>query len=283
MQGVSKSTKFLGKKSVPRLSRPLPTQAAKPPLDLPNYRRKSGMAVLSLTLALVFGWVPIVGPLAAIAFGFFGLRQIAKHSNRLEGGAYARAGIVLGILGLLYSPATLLSPMFVGYTDQFIRELKTAGKIKYGNEEFYKNEMLQDQVELKRFDGWALWTNSAVGANSMPTDPMFLVNNRDDAYISCLNLDDVNAPNADEKQKRVLEAINKSQLVHYLAELRGRTLDNLGTVSEKDKKLVDNGKFQELVVEQRLGRIDRKLLVHYTTNKDKDHVQGLVGRAGARL
>jgi hypothetical protein len=268
--------KFLGKEiPCPDCQRPLPTQApAKPPpLDLPNHRRKSGLAVLSLTLALVFGWVPIVGPLAAIAFGFLGLRQIAKHSNRLEGGAYARAGIVLGILGLLYSPAMLLSPMFVVYTDQFIRELKTAGKIKYGsgNEEFYRNDLLQDQVEIKRFDGWALWTNSQIGANSMPTDPMFLVNNSDDAYISCLNLEDVNAPDADEKQKRVLEAINKSQLVHYLAELRGRSLDNLGTVSEKDKKLVDNGKIQELVVDQRLGRVDRKLLVHYTTNKDKEH------------
>jgi hypothetical protein len=266
--------KFLGKEiPCPDCQRPLPTQApAKPPpLDLPNYRRKSGMAVLSLTLALVFGWVPIVGPLAAIAFGFFGLRQIAKHPNRLEGGAYARAGIVLGILGLLYSPATLLSPMFVGYTDQFIRELKTAGKIKYGTEEFYKNEMLQDQVELKRLDGWALWTASQLGVANTPTDPMFLVNNRDDAYISCLNLDDVNAPNADEKQKRVLEAINKSQLVYYLAELRGRTMEGMGTVAEKDKKLVDNGKIQEFVVEQRLGRVDRKLLVHYTTNKDKEH------------
>lgn len=262
--------KFLGKEiPCPDCQRPLPTQApAKPPpLELPSYRRKSGLAVASLTVALMFGWVPIVGPLAAILLGLFSLRQIGKQSGRLDGGNYARAGIALGAFALLISPAVLWSPMFVLYTDQFIRELKTAGKIKYTTDEFYKNETLQEQVELKRLDGWALWTASPLGNQNAPSDLMFLVNNNDDAYISCLILEDVNAPGAEDKQKKVLDAIGKSQLVHYLAELRGRTFDREPAVLEKDKRLVD-GKIQELVVDLRLGRVERRLLVHYPANRE---------------
>src|SRR5438067_12408526 len=72
--------KFLGKEILcPDCQRPLPTKPppAPPPLDLPNNRRVSGLAVLSLTLAMV-GAFTVVGSLAAIAVGLLALREIAK-------------------------------------------------------------------------------------------------------------------------------------------------------------------------------------------------------------
>src|SRR5260221_14179514 len=83
--------KFLGKElPCPDCQRPLPTKApaTPPPLDLPDYRRTSGLAVLSLTLALV-GAFTIIGTLAAIVIGVFAIREIANKSNKLEGLGYA--------------------------------------------------------------------------------------------------------------------------------------------------------------------------------------------------
>src|SRR5581483_4910767 len=87
--------KFLGKEiPCPDCGRPLPTTAppTPPPLEVPGYARKSGLAVLSLTLALVGGFL-ILPAIAAIVTGIFALKQIAKHPARLEGASYARAGI----------------------------------------------------------------------------------------------------------------------------------------------------------------------------------------------
>src|SRR6516164_7782191 len=90
--------KFLGKEVLcPDCQRPLPTKApvVPPPLDLPDYRRTSGLAVLSLTLALV-GAFTIVGTLAAIVVGVFALRELGSKSGKLGGVGYARAGIIVG-------------------------------------------------------------------------------------------------------------------------------------------------------------------------------------------
>lgn len=261
--------KFLGKEvPCPDCGRLLPTQApAKPPpLDMPNHRRKSGLAVLSLSLALVFGWVPVIGPLAAVLAGLFSLRQISKYPNRLEGANFARAGIILGAVAFLIGPAAWLSPMFILYTDQFIRELKYAGKITYPKDgEVLKNDLLDDPVEFKKADGWATWT---VATGNGPTDLLFLVNPYEDAFITCFNVQDINVQAPEDKQKKVLEAVYKSQLINVVGELRNRNLDREGTVIEKEKKLVENDKIQELVVELRLARIERKLLIHYPAKKD---------------
>ena len=64
--------KFLGKDiPCPDCARPLPTKAppTPPPLDLPDQHRTSGLAILSLALALV-GAFTLVGTLAAVVFGW---------------------------------------------------------------------------------------------------------------------------------------------------------------------------------------------------------------------
>jgi uncharacterized protein DUF4190 len=261
--------KFLGKEiPCPDCQRPLPTQASAkpPPLDLPNYRRKSGLAVMSLAIALVFGWVPVIGAMAALVCGIFALRQIAKHPNRLDGAGYARAGIVVAAVALLLTPAALISPMFVLYTDQFIRELKTAGKVTYSTDDpdLFKNDLLNDEVKLKRFPGWAKWTPQGGGGGNSPTDLLFLVNTADDAYVTCFNLDDVNVDAPEEKHKKVVDGVYKTQLVHYLGELRHRQLKE-GTLVDS-KKLLKDGRIQELVVDIKLARLERRLLIHYPAN-----------------
>src|SRR5437867_2093555 len=94
--------KFLGKEiPCPDCQRPLPTKAppTPPPLDLPSHRRKSGLAVMSLALALA---LPVVGAIAAIITGVLALRQIAKQPNKLEGVTFARAGIIVGGVSLFF-------------------------------------------------------------------------------------------------------------------------------------------------------------------------------------
>src|SRR5262245_38061771 len=111
--------KFLGKEiPCPDCNRPLPTKppvaaVAPPPLDLPDYRRTSGLAVLSLTLALV-GAFTIVGTIAAIVVGVLALKEIAGKSGKLDGVNFARAGIVVGAVFTFVTIAILISPTAFG-------------------------------------------------------------------------------------------------------------------------------------------------------------------------
>jgi hypothetical protein len=102
-------------------------------------------------------------------------------------------------------------------------------------------------------------------ANNITTDLLFLVDTTDDAYISCCRVSDIHVDAADEKQKKVLEGIYKSQLVNILGELHNGSLEREGTVLENSKKIIGD-KTQELVVDIRLGRVDRRMLIQYPAN-----------------
>src|SRR5207237_7688286 len=102
--------------------RPWPAQAlaTPPPLELPDNRRVSGFALLSLILALV-GAFTIVGTIAAIVVGVFALKQISEKPTKLEGVNYARAGIALGTVFSFLMAAILLTPTVFGL-DSLLRE-----------------------------------------------------------------------------------------------------------------------------------------------------------------
>ncbi|HTZ47329.1 MAG TPA: DUF4190 domain-containing protein [Verrucomicrobiae bacterium] len=61
-------------------------------------RRTSGLAIGSLICA-IFGWGP--GSIAAVILGHVALRQIRRDPLRVKGKGVAKAGIVLGWVGIV--------------------------------------------------------------------------------------------------------------------------------------------------------------------------------------
>jgi hypothetical protein len=59
----------------------------------------NGLAIASLVLGLV-GWTVCVGSIVAIVLGFVAQSQIRKSGGRQGGEGLARAGIILGFIGL---------------------------------------------------------------------------------------------------------------------------------------------------------------------------------------
>ena len=103
--------KFLGKEiPCPDCQRPLPTKPppTPPPLDLPDNRRTSGLAILSLTLGLV-GSCTVIGSLAAIGVGIWAIKVIGR-SKKLDGLNLARAGVVVGGIGIFATLVMLITP-----------------------------------------------------------------------------------------------------------------------------------------------------------------------------
>lgn len=60
--------------------------------------RTSGYALASVIVALVFGFVPLFGPVLAVVLGLAGLVSISRHPDRVTGVGYAAAGIVIGLI-----------------------------------------------------------------------------------------------------------------------------------------------------------------------------------------
>lgn len=66
----------------------------------------SGLAVASLVLGIF--WVCGLGSILAAVFGIVSIRQINQSDGRLRGKGLAIAGLVLGILGVLFVAASLI-------------------------------------------------------------------------------------------------------------------------------------------------------------------------------
>jgi hypothetical protein len=262
--------KFLGKEILcPDCQRPLPTKApaAPPPLDLPDYRRTSGLAELSLILALV-GAFTLVGTLAAIGVGVLALKEIGAKSNKLNGIGLARAGIILGAVFTVITLAALLSPTVFGL-DVFLRELALASHLKYRFEDPKKIEIVNGQIEIDRpepAESWARYTPSGQQTANFESDLLILVNVREDAYISCQGTDADFLDDPEALEKRALERFHKSELVNLLSKTRGKLVSE-GKVREPKKPLAADGT-QEIILDIRLGGIERTCLLLYSTKKD---------------
>lgn len=276
--------KFLGKQILcPDCQRPLPTQApaTPPPLDLPDYRRVSGYALLSLILALV-GAFTIVGTIAAIVIGIYALKHISDKPSRLEGVHYARAGIAVGAFFTFLTLAALLSPTLFGL-DSFLREMAFAGRIQYpdGNTvESTTNGNRLSIVLTRPSNRWASYIPPSVQGTNFESCDLIMVNVTEDAFMACHNVQFDGLPDdADDRLKKVLEKFYKSELVYLLGRLDGRPL---GREAENvQKKVVDSKKGtkeQEVIFDLRLGGIDRRFLLQYSLEKG-DEVRVLIGAA----
>lgn len=67
----------------------------------PSQRTTSGLAIASLVLGVAC-WIvlPVLGSLGAIICGHMARREIREGMGRIDGGAFATAGLVLGYVHL---------------------------------------------------------------------------------------------------------------------------------------------------------------------------------------
>jgi hypothetical protein len=278
--------KFLGKQILcPDCQRPLPTQApaTPPPLELPDHRRVSGLALLSLNLALV-GAFTIVGTVAAIVVGVFALKHIADKPTKMEGVNYARAGIGLGAIFTFLTLAMLITPTVFGL-DSFLREMAFAGRVEYpiGATVESKHAIRVNVMLTRPSNRWAVYLSPIVPTNNFDTTDLIMVNVGEDAFIAYQNVNfDGGVDDAEEKIKRVLDKFYRSELVHLIGRLNGRPLDHEGEIVAK--KVVDTpkGKAQEIILDLRLGGwfwgTDRRFVIQYGLN-NRDEVNVLIGAA----
>ena len=137
-----------------------------------------------------------------------------------------------------------------------------------------------DQIKINRPPraprNWAKYNSPSQLTAGILIDPLILVNTRDDTYIACqdFDIDGVDGRNEEQLLKKVLERLQKSELVNLL-DRPGRGPAPEVTLVEK-KAAGDN--LQELIVDMRLGGLDRRFLVQYKAPR-LDRVFFLVGCA----
>jgi hypothetical protein len=81
------------------------TPKPQPPSLLPAGSTRSktdGLAVVSVLLSTVGFLCVFVGPLLGVIFGFVSRGRIRRSDGQLKGDGIAKAGIVLGCLGILF-------------------------------------------------------------------------------------------------------------------------------------------------------------------------------------
>ena len=100
---------------------------AQPPLPPPT--RTSGLAVLSLLLALV-GAFTIVGTVAAMACGAIAYRQLTRKRSNVGGVRIAQAGMILGAVFTVLAVAAYGSRSLLG-VDSLLRRYLWANRLEY--------------------------------------------------------------------------------------------------------------------------------------------------------
>jgi hypothetical protein len=269
---------FLGKEiPCPDCQRPLPTKgpATPPPLDLPDYHRTSGLAVLSLTLALV-GAFTIVGTLAAIVVGVFALREISNKSSKLEGAGYARAGIIVGAVCTFLALAGFASPFVFGI-DSVLRYAALSPRVQFpdGNDIQNNTGGGDNNITLTRQS--TLWGRyvSPNQPGGIDPDDLIMVNIWEDAFIACQTVpNDGGAANEEEITKKALDKLVKSELIDVIFRLKNRPLGEEPVIVEN--KLVQGNSKREVTVDLR----NRRFLVQFRAgelNAQQFHV--MVGAA----
>jgi Domain of unknown function (DUF4190) len=262
--------KFLGKDiPCPDCGKPLPTRPppTPPPLELPDNRRTSGLAVASLAVGLV-GMFTFVGSLAAIALGIVAMRLISQ-SKKLDGINFARAGVAVGGVGILLTILILFTPLGL---DEFLREFSYLGRISYSANDI---EGRGGDIRIARPTAgrWA----SLETQSQNTVDDLIAVNVAADAFISCQHTARGLFDDDETIQKNVLEQLGKSELVNMLGRLNGRPPPEARTVTPAKAIDKENG---EMTIDMRLGGIERRMLIIYNT-KNRNRTFIFVGCARA--
>lgn len=173
--------KFAGQTiACPDCNKPL---VAEPPAPQPT--RTSGLAVLSLLLALV-GAFTIVGTLAAIACGAVAYRQLSRIRGPAGGIRIAQAGMILGAVLTVVAVAAYATSGLLGL-DSLARQYVWAGKLKYplGSLTVNKKARNDDGYSIERPS--PLWGVLDSQTSQQEGDHLLLVNLRDDAHIFWLS------------------------------------------------------------------------------------------------
>jgi hypothetical protein len=236
----------------PDCQRPLNTRVEKPrgaAGDLPV----SGLALASLTLALVGGFIPPL-PLVAIALGYLALRQIARAPDNVGGVNFARAGMILGGAFTLVSLGALLSGECLGI-DSLLREFRSAADLDYNATSggFYTASAGNnfDPIGIRRPSrAWGKLRPSA----KTGTDLLTLVNLREDAHLLCLTVAGENEEGARDK---AAQRFRESDLFKHLT----KPGDAKGQSPEADPKPFAEGDKDDVTLELRLGGYDRIFLL----------------------
>jgi hypothetical protein len=255
--------KFLGKEvPCPDCGKPLPTKAppTPPPLELPNHRRLSVLAILSLTFGLVGLLVPIVGATVAVALGILAIAQI-RNSKKLDGINMARAGIAVGALSGVLGIVVLIFPFGMDFV---LREMAMLRFLSYATGESIESR--GGSILIKRPKTSSRWGTLETQAQNNVRDPddLIAVNVHADAYMACMHTPRDILFDDDAIQKSVLEQLARSELVSMLGRLNGQPAPEPTPIAPS---VVDKAKqVGEMTVDMRLGGIDRRMLVLYKTN-----------------
>lgn len=262
---------FLGKDvPCPDCSRLLPTKPAAPlpvppPLDLPDYRRTSPLAIYSLATSLVLGFVGfgIVG----IGLGVLALREIRKKPGKLTGVRIAKAGIIVGGLLTLLSVVQYFLPT-VGGLDRFLREFKFVDRLQYTNADVYKVASQQRDLTVTRpSPDWARLKTPGKLPENVWADDIILVNVAHDAYVAYQSVqftdDDLKS-----RLSKVVERFTKSELVNMLGQLNGAPMP----VEMPDLKGKNDEQLHlyEATFDLRLAGKNRRFLLQFPTGKEAD-------------
>lgn len=151
---------------------------AQPPLPPPT--RTSGLAVLSLLLALV-GAFTIVGTLAAMACGAIAYRQLTRKRSNVGGVRIAQAGMILGAVFTVLAVAAYGSRSLLGL-DSLARRYLWTNRLDYPVQAANTKNLPHsgDAYSLARPSlAWGSYKESSQRQN----DVLMYVDLRDDAHI----------------------------------------------------------------------------------------------------
>jgi hypothetical protein len=226
-----------------------PLRVGAPAAPAPQDRPISGLALTSLILALVGAFTPI--SLAAIGVGYLALRQISRTPDRLSGLNFARAGMIVGAVGMFLTLAALASSEVLGL-DALLREYRDAAGVDYhptdGN--YFKATLGKDEyVGLER--PTSLW-----GRKKSDKDMLTLVNLREDAYLICLPF--TAADDLAGARDKAAERLRQSELFKSLSRPSDAAHQ---TGPDAEAKPAPDGKEGDLILDVRLGRYDRTFLL----------------------
>jgi hypothetical protein len=285
--------KFLGKEILcPDCQRPLPTKAppTPPPLDIPEFRRTSGLAILSLSMSIV-GFFTLIGSIAGIALGVVALKKITQQPNKLEGTVLARAGVITGGVGLFLTLILMFLP--TAFVEVYMRDLLYAGRLHYPTGKSVERTTETETVRIDRpsqnaWNDWGVYTSPALVNPPFTKDDLILINTKEDAYISCEKISyQEDDENKGGRKQKALERFRDSELLNLIGRMHGHKFpgeripfeekklddkDKKGDAKKKDEKA------QDYVFDMEVGGRTRRFLVHWTL---KDRVRLIVLVASA--
>jgi hypothetical protein len=231
-------------------------------------QRTSGLAIASLTLALV-GAFTIVGTLLAVVLGVLALVSIARQRDRLAGESFAISGILLGVVLTGMSLFAYSSFELFGVSS-ILREVEWAGKLDYS--EPMERPIAAQYSVIRPSKEWGEYRHNA---HFNDINEFILVNVRKDAFVTCLWFFLDRPAKLEAVRAEALACLQRSELFRLLT--RHGFPTELKVLAKKLLPTRDGLELFELQLSTKLGRRSRKLLVQLAKEHDDDRVYVIVG------